>query len=393
MEPMSTTMILPHEPQKPIQEEANEVNITNFFSGRFLGSLSNLDLHLLELRGKNSDSLWDFHVEDDSVQRPLYPHKEQVTDQIVSTAPQSCRFTQMDHHKNATRKKQNSHGQRNLNELHLHSGKDSKTELMTILEKAISKLCFSEGLAKCEEEYAVEVTTIYEMLNNKRGLKYSMLKDVILDQLLTAISTSKEEKVIRASVSILTTIISVNKSAIEDIKKKGLQLCDLATALKRNVHEAAILIYLINPSPVEIKTLELLPALVEVVCTSNSYKEKPASLLLTPRAASLMIIEVLVTAFDYATNNMHLAAINSPRVLHGLLNVAGNNNLEEYISLANILVKCMQFDGQCRKYVSQFIPVVPFIRLLQSNEMRAKFTALEFFHEILHMPRYEFQFH
>lgn len=238
------------------------------------------------------------------------------------------------------------------------------------------------------------------MLNYKTGVKYAMLKEVIMDQLLSDISTSKEERVIRTSVSTLTTIISANKSVIEDIKKKGLQLCDLGSALKQNVHAAAILIYLINPSPAEIKALKILPALVEVVCTSDSYKGRTASHRLTPPGASLMIIfcfdksslmiiEVLVTAFDQTTNNKHLAAINSPRVLCRLLDVARTNNLDEFISLATILVKCMQFDGQCRKYISQSTPVAPFILLLQSNEKWAQFIALEFFHELLRIPRYK----
>ncbi|CAL2226961.1 unnamed protein product [Prunus armeniaca] len=139
---------------------------------------------------------------------------------------------------------------------------------------------------------------------------------MILDQLLAGISTSKEEMVIRASVSILTSIVAANKSAIEDIKKKGLQLSDLASALKRDVHEAAILFYLTNPSPAEIKSLEILPILAGVMCNSNIYKGRSESLP-TPLTASLMIIEVLVTAFDHCTNNM-LAEISSPKVLHGL---------------------------------------------------------------------------
>ena len=232
------------------------------------------------------------------------------------------------------------------------------------------------------------------MLMNRKGLKYSLLKDVILDQLLMAISTSKEEGIVRASVSILSTIISANKSVIEEIKQKGLQLSDLASALKRNVHEAAILIYLINPTPSEIRTLELLPILVEVICNSNGYKSSPMPVLLTPPTASLMIIEVLVTAFDYATNNAHLAVISSPRVLCGILNVLSNNSMEEVmeevISLASVLVRCMRFDGECRTYLSQCTPVGPLISLLISNQQRAKFVGLEFFHEILRIPRYKF---
>ncbi|KAJ4834082.1 hypothetical protein Tsubulata_016280 [Turnera subulata] len=394
MERMSTTMISLHSPQESMQKEACAVNeqlfqkgVNDLFSCRFLKSISDLDLRALELNGKSLDTVWDGNIEGNLSQRLSRTHIVPVNDSIAPTALQNFMPTQTDHPKKSTKDKRKAHSQRYINELCLGSAKVSRTESMEILERSISRLRFLEGLTTCEEDYASEITTIYEMLNNKRGVKYTMLKDVILDQLLVAISNSKEERVIRASMSILSTIISKNKSAIEEIKKKGLRLHDLATALKRNVHEAAILIYMINPPPKEMKTLELLPALAEVLCTSSAYEQKPESVLLTPPAASLMIIEVLVTAFDCATNNMHLAAINSPRVLSGLLNVADSRNLEEYISLANILVKCMQFDGQGRKYIAEFIPVGPFKRLLQSNDRRAKFAALEFFHEILQMPR------
>lgn len=372
-----TMMVFPHASQQKVQE-VDPVNISRFSSGRFPSSTSDFDSSILELRNRKSGTHRDSNVENNSARRLSWIHKNQVTDQVATATLQNIRLVQSD-----------DHSQINLNGFCQLSGKDSNNELLAIFEKAVSRLCFPEGLAKCEEEYAIEVTAIYEMLDSKKGMKYTILKDVILDQLLTAISTSKEENVIRASISILTTIASLNKSAIEDIKKKGLRLCDLATALKQNVHEAAILIYLINPPPLEIKTLELLPELMEIVRISNSYKVKPASELLTPPAASLMIIEILVTAFDCATNNMHLAAINSPRILSRILDVARENNLEECISMANILIKCMQFDGQCRKHISKLTPVAPFKRLLQSNAKRAKFTALQFFHEILCMPRYD----
>ncbi|XP_022137812.1 putative E3 ubiquitin-protein ligase LIN isoform X2 [Momordica charantia] len=270
---------------------------------------------------------------------------------------------------------------------HSISGRDSKSEILGLIEKAISRLCFSEGLGNYDEEYAVEVSTIYKMLNSKTGVQYTMLKDLIMDQLLTSISTSKEEKVIRASVSLLTTIISENNSVIEDLKKKGLKLCDLATALRQNVHEAAILIYLISPSPREIKSLQLLPVLVEIICTSKCYNAWSPSLMLTPPAASMMIIEVMVTAFDDDTNKMHLVEISSPSVLCGLLEVARTNNVEGLVSLGSILVKCMQLDGECRGYISKFIPVAQFLCLLQSDKKEAVHIALQVFNEILRVPR------
>ncbi|KAL8196127.1 hypothetical protein R6Q57_025127 [Mikania cordata] len=277
----------------------------------------------------------------------------------------------------------------------LFSGENSyRVEQAEIVQKVISKLCFSEGVRKREDDNdeeddstTAEITTVYEMLANKPGLKYSLLKDVILDQLLMALSTSKEQGVTRASVSVLSSIISSNRSVIDEIKKKGLNLNDLAKALKKDVYEAAVLIYLINPSPNEIKTLELMPSLVKIICSPGCSKSGLKSLPVTPQSASLIIIQVLVTAFDYSTNNTHLAAIVLPKVISCLVNVPRKGKLEEIMSLAAILVKCMRFDGKCRRHILQFTPSSPFVSLILSNHNHAILAGLEFYHELLKMPR------
>ncbi|ESW10915.1 hypothetical protein PHAVU_009G249000 [Phaseolus vulgaris] len=373
---------LPQTHQHPIQEQLDKRNIIKLDSSRFNRSIEDIALSISKYRDKTGLTPLnclgvDELNEDASQPKKLFDH---VT------------FTPACKHRPSQKRHENSEIQRlyslgKFDELCSNSRRYSLQDLSELTERRVTELHYSEVLGKCDEEYTVDIASIYESLISSSGATYASLKDVILDELLIAISTSKEERKIRASVSILTTIISRNKSIIEDVKKKGLRLCDLASALKQNVHEAAILIYLINPSPIDIKTLELLPILVEIVCTSNSYKNRPESLLLTPHAASLMIIEELVTSFDYATNNMHLATISSPHVLSGFLEVARNDNLEEFFSLTTILIKCMQYDPQCRKYVSQFTPLAPFIHLLQSENIRAKCTALEFFQEILCIPR------
>ncbi|KAK2970821.1 hypothetical protein RJ640_014809, partial [Escallonia rubra] len=371
-----------------MHRESDEVNITKIFSGRFSTSFNDLDLTEYILGDIELHTFYNCIVNEETSLGRLQQRDLQKVDHLGSSALQNYQIPMTDRQGTYTRRLKDTSCQNNLDELRSCPQDNSHIEQIGILEKIISKLCFSKGLGRSEEDYTVlQVTTIYETLTKKTGLKYTLLTDVILNQLLMAISTSKEEGVIRASISILSTIISRNKSVVEDVKQKGLLLCDLASAVKRNVHEAATLIYLVNPSPAEIKTLELLPTLVDIVCTSNSYKGGLTSLMLTPPTASLMIIEVLVTAFDYTTNNMHLEAISSPRVLSGLVNVPRTDNLEDYISLAAVLVRCIRFDGQCRKYVSLLTPIAQFISLLTSKQRRATCVALEFFHEILRMPR------
>uniref|UniRef100_A0A0R0G8W7 Uncharacterized protein n=1 Tax=Glycine max TaxID=3847 RepID=A0A0R0G8W7_SOYBN len=374
---------LPQAHQHPMQEQLDKRNIIKLDSSRFNRSIEDFTLSISKYRDKTGNTLLNCHVEDELNEDASQPKK--LFDHVTFTSACKHRPSQKNHEESSEIQRSYSLGK--FDEVCSNSRRYSLRDLSELTERRISELHYSEVLGKCDEEYTVDIASIYESLISSSGATYASLKDVILDELLIAISTSKEERKIRASVSILTTIISRNKSIIEDVKKKGLRLCDLASALKQNVHEAVILIYLINPSPIDIKTLELLPILVEIVCTSNSYKNKQESLLLTPHAASLMIIEELVTSFDYATNNMHLATISSPHVLSGFLEVARNDNLEEFFSLTTILIKCMQYDAQCRKYVSQFTPLAPFIHLLQSENTRAKCTALEFFHEILCIPR------
>lgn len=356
------------------QQQAQEYN-EDTLANRSRSYIGNFNRSIFDIHAQQSNKNLYTHLEDASSLRQLdleeisvFGHKGSIT------------FEGM---------RRNLHTKKRGNGLETHSRRAPTMDLWKNLQSLIK-----EVLGNADEKYVSEVTMIYQMLNRKEGFKYSMLKDVILDQLFTAISSSEEKTVIKASMTALTKIISVNRTALEEVKRKGLNLSHLANALKQNVQEAAILIYLIKPSPTEIKSLELLPALVDVVASTSSssscYTFIPSPPLLTPPAASLMIIEVLITAFDHATNTMHLAAISSPSVLCRLLDVAKSGNSGEFISLASILVKCMQFDGLNRKYIYQHTRVAPFAHLLQSKDQEEMCISLQFLHEVLKIPRYTY---
>ncbi|KAM3358495.1 putative E3 ubiquitin-protein ligase LIN [Capsicum galapagoense] len=364
--------------------EGTRAEITHSLSRRFSSSFSHTDISAEGIRGLKTHIDLSGNNEAATLQQGLKMIDSRSDRYPVSMTLRDYQLCKTQHPRISSLQKNGC--KETLNEISEYAEENSQAEQAALLEKIISKLCFSEEFGACKD-YTVDLTSIYELLNNKTGLKYSLLKEIIIDQLLRAISTSREEHVIRESVSVLAIIISRNRSLVDDVKRKGLQLNHLATALKKNVHEAAILIYLINPSPAEIRTLELLPCLVDVVCASNSYKCSLRTLRITPPAASLMIMEALVTAFDYTSSDTQLAVISSPRVLSGLLDVSRNNNLEEIIALAAVLVRCMQFDVQCRKHINHSAPLAPFISLLRSNHGRATSIALEFFNELLQIPR------
>ncbi|KAI3906784.1 hypothetical protein MKW98_004817 [Papaver atlanticum] len=366
-----------------MHEDACEGYSSYMFSSTSLSSVSDINLSISELKKMDSNSFYNLHGEGRETLKISEHHSFRLFDHLQSKALKGKTLTHVGDLKNSARHKQESNTRESIDAVSLHPGKEVQMEIQWISEKRVSTLCLSDKIEKCEEDDdSVELTTMQEA-----EVKFEQLRNATLDQLLNIISTSKEERVIRVVVSVLLTMIAENKTVIEDIKRKGLRLCNLVTALKCNVHDAATLIYLISPSPKEIKGFELLPQLLKVACNSSSYKDDFIQPALTPREAALLMIEVLVTAFDSATNNIHLAAISSSQVLSELAHVARYSNIKEISSLAAVLVKCMQFDGKCRSLISNCTPMDPFVHLLRSRDKRAECAALQFFHEILCMPR------
>ncbi|KAL5996142.1 hypothetical protein ACLOJK_026215 [Asimina triloba] len=360
----------------PTHEEAYCVN-SNYHSTRYYRSDNDLSSSILDRSNTDLTSLHSSLAEEEPICRRLpsnalrsFSFRLSKLKGLGSSARGNVKYSRCD---------------KSPCELRLSHEDSDNMEMLGRFETAISTLCFSEGLRKCEDA-GIEVSVVREILGNKMGVKHGLLKEAIISQVLDVISISKDDKIIRASVFILLVLILENQSIIENIKQKNSHLHDLSNALKKNVHEAAVLIYLLKPSPKEIKDLELLTSLLEVACDSNSYVG-PVFLPLTPTAASMMMIEALVTKLDYSTSTTHLEVITSPQILSRLVNVVSHKNLEEGASLASILISCMRFDGNCRNYLAQVAPVAMFLHLLKSNKRHAKFAALEFFHEILCMPR------
>ncbi|OEL13355.1 hypothetical protein BAE44_0025625 [Dichanthelium oligosanthes] len=374
-------------PESPMfHVDDREMKLNGLQSNRSHGSLNNLSNSVLELKNADSYSTSNYSTKDGMFPQcsprcdlrcfsnfsTKFIKKSSLSD-LVSIGSMSRKF-------------KTSTASEGWSDVSSHWGKDSQVDFLERFEKAVSKLLVSDGLECCLDAGS-EVTTIWQLLNNTSEVRYkSSVRQDILDQLLDSISMSKKDKVIKASVYVLLLMISEDRNMMRGIKRKDFHLSNLATALKRDVHEAAILIYLLDPTPLEIKNLDLLPSLLHVACNSDTQKW-PAMLPLTPTSASIALIEILVTAFDYVTNNVHLASLSSPPILSKLVDVAKNNNLEEGVALAAILIRCVRLNGNCKKFLSQATPVDPFLHLLRRKEHRAKCAALEYFHEILQIPR------
>ncbi|RLM99524.1 hypothetical protein C2845_PM06G24080 [Panicum miliaceum] len=328
-------------------------------SNRSHGSLNNLSNSVLELKSAGSYSTSNYSAKDG-----MFPQCSPRCDlrcfsNFSTKFIKKSSLSDLVSRGSMSRKFKTSTTSEDWSDVSSRWGKDGQVDFLERFEKAVSKLLVSDGLDSCLDAGS-EVTTIWQLLNNTYEVRHrSSVRQDILDQLLDSISTSKKDKVIRASVYVLLLMISEDRNMMRGIKRKDFHLSNLATALKRDVHEAAILIYLLDPTPLEIKNLDLLPSLLHIACNSDTQKW-PAMLPLTPTSASIALIEILVTAFDYITNNVHLASLSSPPILSKLVDVAKNNNLEEVIHDAGYRNNHME-----HKSARAIIKIgIPFIRAL-----------------------------
>ena len=125
---------VPQAPKNIAYEEANEGYITNFFSKRLKRSFSAFELSILVLREMDTYTQLKIRMEGETTHRKLHQHDLQIYKCMRSTVLNNYKFSQMDLKGSTKRRNQN--------------GKASEIELMGILEKAISKICFSEGLGR-----------------------------------------------------------------------------------------------------------------------------------------------------------------------------------------------------------------------------------------------------
>lgn len=201
----------------------------------------------------------------------------------------------------------------------------------------------------------------------KDDFKYELLKGVILDQLLKVIATSNEEELMRASISVLLVLSPENNSVVDEIKKHKTCLHDLAHVLRRNVQEAASLIYVVNPSPQQINGLDILHCLLEIVCSTKNSQASSISYSLTPTKASIAMIEMLVTKLDFTDNCKNLSVVYSQDFISTLLEAPRYKNMEEGAAVVNIVLMCMRYDWNFRSHISEAVPVAELLRLLRCN--------------------------
>ncbi len=177
--------------------------------------------------------------------------------------------------------------------------------LTRVLKPALASLCTAEELTECE----AAVRQIVHIWIEKKGspaIVASLSKVAVIDGLMEVLSNSVNEEILRATVSLLSVLVFKDELARHAVVRADPSYETIVNVLQmEGVPQAAVLLYLLKPESGHLAAMEIIPSVVKVLQESETIGTGAFQVSWSPKAAAVLLLEQLVTSFDFATNMSH----------------------------------------------------------------------------------------
>jgi hypothetical protein len=181
--------------------------------------------------------------------------------------------------------------------------------LMRVLKPALASLCTAEELTECE----AAVRQIVHIWIEKKGspaIVASLSKVAVIDGLMEVLSNSVNEEILRATVSLLSVLVFKDELARHAVVRADPSYETIVNVLQmEGVPQAAVLLYLLKPGSGHLAAMEIIPSVVKVLQESETIGTGAFQVSWSPKAAAVLLLEQLVTSFDFATNMSHAESV------------------------------------------------------------------------------------
>lgn len=182
---------------------------------------------------------------------------------------------------------------------------DTLEGLMGVLKPAVAAVCTAEELSECE----VAVRQIVYIWMKTRGVpavEATLCKVAVVEGLVDVLANSLDDGVLRATVCLLSELVLK-----DDLVRHAVMRADpsfeiiLKLLHTGRVAQAAVLLYLLRSSSVELAETEVIPLLVLLLKGGETLEGGAFQIPLNPKAAAVLLLEQLVTTLDSFTNKEH----------------------------------------------------------------------------------------
>ncbi|CAM6032894.1 unnamed protein product [Sphagnum compactum] len=261
--------------------------------------------------------------------------------------------------------------------------------LTRVLKPALASLCTAEELTECE----AAVRQIVHIWIEKKGspaIVASLSKVAVIDGLMEVLSNSVNEEILRATVGLLSVLVFKDELARHAVVRADPSYETIVNVLQmEGVPQAAVLLYLLKPGSGHLAAMGIIPSVVKVLQESETIGMGAFQVSWSPKAAAVLLLEQLVTSFDFATNMSHAESVVHMGSVPFLISQLESKVFEERLGAAKVLCCCMQADGGCRYTVAYSANLSPLVEMLHNCKGQSRTVATSFLIELTHLNRRE----
>ncbi|XP_031407386.1 putative E3 ubiquitin-protein ligase LIN-1 isoform X2 [Punica granatum] len=251
------------------------------------------------------------------------------------------------------------------------------------LKPYISCLCTSENLQECEEA-VLAIAKTWKDTKGDPALHSHLCRATVVNGLVEILSASLDRDVLRASIYLLSELISVDESIGETLTSVDSDFDCLAALLKNGLFEAIVLINQLRPSFTQLSANDFVPSLVQSIL--NNYEcSDDFKLLVEPKDAALAMLEQILMGGDEGERTVNTLNLISADAISGLIKCM--DKVEQRQSVISILLCCIQADKSCRNLIATRIEVSSVLELFHVGDDTARGICINFLSELVHLDR------
>lgn len=252
------------------------------------------------------------------------------------------------------------------------------------LRHAIENLCMSEVLK--ESEMAVlQIERFWKDSYILPDIQTILSKPPVINGFVEILFNSIDCNVLRATVFLLSELGSRDTTVIQTLTRVDSDVECIVVLFKKGLLEAAVLIYLLQPSISILEEMDMVESFLAVISKKD---EEFATMCLKPKSAAILMLRQILRSEIEDLVSSAVSKIVSSKVVDSIIGSLEAESTEERMAAVGILLKCMQKEGMCRNNIADKAELAPVLETFQKESEGRKFEIINFFSELVRLNRY-----
>lgn len=237
-----------------------------------------------------------------------------------------------------------------------------------------------EDLQECEEA-VLTIARIWKDSRTDQGIHAYLSDPTIINGFVGILSVSTNSDALRASIYVLSELVSVDETVGETLNSVDTNFDCLAVLLINGLAEAAVLICQLMPTYSQLSSHNLIPSLVQLIMEKNEQ----TGLVLEPNSAAVTILQQILLGGDENSRSCNALSVTAANGLPALIKCM--DQIEGRVSVVSILLSCMRADKGCRNLIANRVELAPVLELLHDGDESTKSICTDFISELVCLNR------